>query len=45
MKTAPFRLSGMACDSGAAPKMMRSNCSAIIASPKVTSRPRIGSAV
>ena len=35
---------GMVCGSGGAPQMMRIACSATIASPKVTSRLRIGSA-
>ncbi len=41
--TPPFSADGSVCDSGAAPQIIRIVCSATIASPKVTSRLRIGS--
>ena len=43
--TEPRNAGGIDADSGAAPQMMRIACSATMASPKVTSRLRIGSAV
>ena len=43
MSSCPRNIGGIEYGSGAAPKVMRSACSAIIASPKVSSSERIGS--
>ncbi len=43
MKIWPRKAGGIEKDSGGAPKIMRSDCSATMASPKVSSSERIGS--